>query len=492
MKQFCSIILICSLSFACYAKDIKGKVSHSGKGLQGVVVSDGTNFTVTDAGGNYSFAADTAAEFVFIVTPSGYLPLCKQGIPVFYRAANGSNFDFELFKYGVSGGAYRMLAVGDPQPRGENAFTRLEKEAFADLRQMGKMCHDMNLPVFSIFLGDILYDNLELYPEMKELIHNIQMPVWPVIGNHDHNMAVTTDDDASAGLYRSHFGPTYYAFNAGADFYIVLDNILYNGVEDYEEGLDEKQLNWLRGYLRHVPKGSRIFVAMHAPVYFYRWKDYKMVMADEFVEALADYDVTVISGHTHIQYNYEINRNMREFNIASVGGAWWLWDIQYSRDGTPCGYQVFDSNSKGIRNFWKTVGYPEEYQFKVYPVGTVEGYEDAICVKVWNWDNRWKVEWYEDGQYKGQMQQFSTTDPDYANALQRGYALYGQKGGVSPIPDSYFFFSTVPSSNAKKVKITVTDGAGVQYSEELNLIHHSSYKHSFLLPKREHSGLCDL
>lgn len=468
MKRFFLFLIVAAISTIGYSREIKGKVVHSKKGVPQVVVSDGFNFTVTDAQGNYTLNASDEADFVFIVTPSGYMPACDKSTPKFYRSLKGDDFDFELFNFGVPGGTYRMLAVGDPQPRGEAEFARLRDEAFVDLEEMGKVCRDKNLPVFSVFLGDILYDNLDMFPYVKGLMEQIKMPVWPVIGNHDHNQDVP-DDLHGDDLYCNAFGPAYYGFNAGKDYYIVLDNILYNGIENYEEGLDQKQIDWLKGYLKYVPKGAHIFVAMHSPVYFYRWKDYKMVMADEFIDALKDYDVTVISGHTHIQYNYEINRRMREYNIASIGGAWWIWDVMYSRDGTPCGYQVFDSNHKGVSNFWKSTGKPEDYQFKVYPVGTVEGHLKDLCVKVWNWDSRWKVEWYEDGKYKGAMKQFSAKDPDYHNALQMGYILEGKKGGVSAIPDGYFYFSATPSARCSKVKIVVTDAYGREYSEEVAL-----------------------
>jgi hypothetical protein len=141
----------------------------------------------------------------------------------------------------------------------------------------------------------------------------------------------------------------------------------------------------------------------------------------------------------------------------------------YSRDGAPCGYQVFDCTSKGYTHYWKSTGILEDYQFRVYPVGTVEGHADELCVKVWNWDNRWKVEWYEDGKYMGQMKQYSGKDPDYANALQWGYMMEGREGGVSAIPDSYFFFCATPSPNATKAKIIVTDAYGKQYEEEVCL-----------------------
>ena len=146
-----------------------------------------------------------------------------------------------------------------------------------------------------------------------------------------------------------------------------------------------------------------------------------------------------------------------------------MWDIEYNRDGTPSGYQVFDSNHKGITHFWKSTGKPEDYQFKVYPLGTMEGHLEDLCVKVWNWDNRWKVEWYEDGKYKGAMKQFSAKDPDYFNALQLGYILEGKKGGASAIENGYFYFSATPSARCSKVKIVVTDAYGREYSEEVAL-----------------------
>lgn len=107
-----------------------------------------------------------------------------------------------------------MMAAADTQPRGENAFHRLETEAFPDLKQVGFEYMSQNIPAFAIFLGDILWDNLEMFPHIKQEIAKIQIPIYPVIGNHDHDKEVS-DDDTSAHLYRHFFGPTYYAFNAG-------------------------------------------------------------------------------------------------------------------------------------------------------------------------------------------------------------------------------------------------------------------------------------
>ena len=108
-----------------------------------------------------------------------------------------------------------MMAAADTQPRGENAFHRLKRK-LSRPQASGFEYMSQNIPAFAIFLGDILWDNLEMFPHIKQEIAKIQIPIYPVIGNHDHDKEVS-DDDASAHLYRHFFGPTYYAFNAGKE-----------------------------------------------------------------------------------------------------------------------------------------------------------------------------------------------------------------------------------------------------------------------------------
>ena len=450
------------------AKEIKGKVMADGKGLAKVVVTDGTAFALTSEDGSYMIDADEKAHFIYVVTPSGYMAPCNGGTPVFYKTLNENSHDFQLHRWGTVVGKYAMMAAADTQPRGENAFHRLETEAFPALKQVGFEYMSQNIPAFAIFLGDILWDNLEMFPHIKQEIAKIQIPIYPVIGNHDHDKEVS-DDDTSAHLYRHFFGPTYYAFNAGKDYYIVLDNILYKGNKKYEVGLNDQQLNWVKSYLQYVPKGAHLFVCMHAPAYFYN-ENYKLGRVAELLDLFEGYKVDILSGHTHVQCNTQIRNNIREYNIASIGGAWWLWDGIYSKDGTPIGYQVFESGKNGIANYFKSLGHDRDYQFRYYPVGTVPGHEDELCVKVWNWDNRWKVEYYEDGKLKGEMKQYKGMDPDYDFFLQRKAVTEGKdmkERGRQANKNAYFFFSTKPSDKAKKIKIVVTDANGKSYEQSL-------------------------
>ncbi len=459
-NRFLSVVLLLYIILPVRAKLIEGRVLCDKKGIQNVVVSDGYSFTTTDKDGFYRIDASDKAHFIYIATPSGYMAKCNQGTPLFYKALNENNHDFIIYNYGIPNGRYVMAAVADTQPRGEQAFDRLENEGFKDLKETAKQYTNDNVPFFGVFLGDILWDNLDMYARMKQLIQQLNIPIYPVIGNHDHDQFVS-DDDASAHLYRAAFGPTYYAFNAGNDYYLVLDDIIYKGNRMYDVGFTDEQLNWVKEYLNFVPKGAHLFVCMHAPAHFYD-PNYKIEKIAELLDLFKEFNVDILSGHTHAQCNYQIRKNVREYNIASIGGECWLWDSTYNKDGCPIGYQVFESSKQGVKNYFKSLGYGSNFQMKTYPLGTVSNHENDICVKVWNWDNRWKVEWYEDDVFKGEMKQFNSFDPDYFLYCKKKQILE-HTGKRAYLDEVYYFFSATPSDKAKKIRIVAIDASGKKY-----------------------------
>ena len=68
------------------ARSIRGSVKDTeGKGIAGVVVSDGLNTVQTDAKGTFSMEADQDSRFVFISTPSGYVSSTLEGRNLFYK-----------------------------------------------------------------------------------------------------------------------------------------------------------------------------------------------------------------------------------------------------------------------------------------------------------------------------------------------------------------------------------------------------------------------
>ena len=67
---------------------VKGYVACEGRGIEGVVVSDGFNVTKTDAEGRYWLKTKLSrSEFVMISTPRGYDPEVYSGfLPKFFYA----------------------------------------------------------------------------------------------------------------------------------------------------------------------------------------------------------------------------------------------------------------------------------------------------------------------------------------------------------------------------------------------------------------------
>ena len=86
---------------------------------------------------------------------------------------------------------------------------------------------------------------------------------------------------------------------------------------------------------------------------------------------------------------------------------------------------------------------------------------------VWNWDSQWKVEWLEDDQPKGLMQQRVGRDP-WAVELYAGPELPKKHKFVEPTLNDHLFFAR-PSKEAKKVTVKATDRFGKVYLEHLEL-----------------------
>jgi len=75
-----------------------GTVTCAGRGLAGVVVSDGDNCAATDSAGRFVLPANDRARFVFVSTPAGYASPSEEGVVRHYLPAksDGSSHDFRL------------------------------------------------------------------------------------------------------------------------------------------------------------------------------------------------------------------------------------------------------------------------------------------------------------------------------------------------------------------------------------------------------------
>ena len=104
---------------------------------------------------------------------------------------------------------------------------------------------------------------------------------------------------------------------------------------------------------------------------------------------------------------------------------------------------------------------------RIYGTGKLATAPDEIAANVWNWDSKWKVEWFEDGVAKGAMEQRVALDP-LAVELYAGPELPKKHKFVEPTLADHMFFAK-PSANAKKIAVKVTDRFGNVYSKEIVL-----------------------
>ena len=72
MKRILLALALMSAFVTAEARKVTGSVKCGENKLEGVIVTDGTNFTKTLKSGKFTFDIDDNAEFVFIITPSGY------------------------------------------------------------------------------------------------------------------------------------------------------------------------------------------------------------------------------------------------------------------------------------------------------------------------------------------------------------------------------------------------------------------------------------
>ena len=465
MKQTCIIILFLLLSVMTgRAETVKGYVKSGNQGLGEVLVTDGYSFTVTDNKGNYAIELNEKAEFIYILTPKGYVADFSSGVPQFYqpvdKAQKEYNFDLQPMKGDAN--RFAMITMADTQLDTASDVHRLMSETLPDMQETLKQYTDVQTA--GILLGDISWDVYVQNEAYKEFARQLNIPIYPVIGNHDFDKYMEPTPDADfAHIYKANFGPLYYAFQLGDVYYIVLNNMVYYGNKKYKTTLEqEDQMKWLELLLNCVlQQDKQVVVAMHAPLK--PSSERPLIPGGEKLKQMLmnKFQSTIISGHYHRNTNTDIGAGIMEHNLGAICGTWWNGDT--GSDGSPNGYQVFEGEGSKIKWYYKATGKDRSVQCKVYAKGTVMERPNAVVVKVWNWDDAWRVRWYEDGKFMGDMSRFYSFDPDYLAHLNGRRAV----ADYTPARTDHYF-SAVPSAGAKEIKIEVTDRFGQVYTETVN------------------------
>ncbi len=413
LRRLLWIVSLWLLGSSAYAELARGTVyedrNGNGKrdagepGLPDVRVSDGVDFAVSDAEGQWQLEiADEAV--VFVIKPSGYAtPVTDSQIPQFYyiHQPDGSPaglrylgieptgdlpeaIDFPLVRQ-AEPQMFEAVLFADTQPETEVELDYIRDRVVTEL--IGTEAK------FGMTMGDIMFDDLSLFPRLIDIIGQIGIPWYNVPGNHELNLDAE-NDRYSLETFKRYFGPPYYTFEYGGAHFFVLDNIEYNGGGEADPGdirqsggyianFGRQQLKWFERALEFVPQDALVFLAMHSPLETYiadsagvttqdRKALFKLLSGREHLYAVA--------GHTHTTEHLYFDaddgfKGPGEFHhhvLATVSGSWWSGPFDengvpttWQRDGTPNGYHVLevDGNRANVR--FKGAGRDAGYQMRI-------------------------------------------------------------------------------------------------------------------------------
>lgn len=346
---------------------ISGKVYHdqnqNGKWdkqeevLKGVVISNGTDIALTNEQGEYSIQTIPQAT-VFLIQPKGWsTKLGDYNISQFYipyqELDQVTTHDFPLQK--TNQDSYVAALLGDMQVDVSDDVQHVEKLVVNELIE--------DKPDLIFPLGDLSFDNLDIFESLAQSLALVQSPVYYVIGNHDLDFERPIDQRDFS--FRNIFGPSHYALEYGDELFIVLNNILPTEQGQYVSGLDQRQKEFLKQVLNHYQnKIDSVVILMHIPIQFMQDKQELLDLVSSFK------DVRLISGHTHTQYHdyypRENKSDVHQLVAGALCGSW--WQGPHDLEGIPFAL-MYDGTRKG---YWKLHNDTQKESFLSYKVSGLD------------------------------------------------------------------------------------------------------------------------
>lgn len=454
---------------------VTGRVAAAGVGLRNVAVSDGLTVAATDAAGRFTLLADSAQPFVFISTPSGYrVPVSTTGTAVVHRplapdARGEMRAEFSLERLASGDDDHAFLVLADTQTQNAFEVGRLHAETVPDVQRTVASLGQQ--PMFGVACGDIMFDDLTLYPEYERAVKAMGVPFFQVVGNHDLLFDVA-GDVASTGTFERHFGPRYYSFDRGQVHYVVLDDVFWHG-RGYIGYVEESQQKWLAADLARIERGRTVVVLLHIPPLSTRETRMTGGAADtggsvtnrqSLYRLLEPYRAYVLSGHTH-EHERHRDGGVRHHVHGTVCGAWWSGDICW--DGTPNGYAVYEVRGSELRWRYKATGRPTQHQMRLYRPGAEPSAPGDVVANVWDADETWTVTWYENGERRGLMSRRLAFDP-LSVEQHTGPDKPPRRAWVEPTRTNHMYFAAI-TPGTREVRVEAKDPWGRMYGETLML-----------------------
>lgn len=506
---------------------VYGKISCDGKGVAGVVVSDGFEVACTDANGVYQLPSDKELKYVFMSVPSGYEPASEGILPKMFSALEkkadvAERKDFILKKVDNQD-KYKVFFLGDMhlanRTKDLSQFTAFTND-WNNYRDSHK-----NEKMYAITLGDMTWDyywyknNYQLPQYVDDMNRRVSdILIYHTMGNHDNDMNAEGNWNAKLP-YVNTIAPDYYSFNIGKVHYIVLDDIdckFYNGDKsrNYVKDLPQEQIDWLKKDLQYVDKSTPLVIMMHAQVFLPKSEsafkiDHDASSTNAMFDAVRGYKVHYVTGHTHTIFNVTPKEasslgaaETYEHNSGSICASWW-WSgnltegVYVGLDGTPGGYSIWDVNGTDFKWKYKATAKEENYQFRSYDLNNVSfSYDDVpklkdsgmklefakyiaaypslskrneVLINVWNWSSDWTLEVKDETGKKLEWTRCYAYDPLHIKALtvkRFNEDITKTPAFVTEKKMPHFFMVKADDANVD-LTIKVTDPFGNVYTENM-------------------------
>ncbi|MBO4527335.1 MAG: PQQ-binding-like beta-propeller repeat protein, partial [Victivallales bacterium] len=238
--------LLVLAAFAVMAAELKGTVSCGGKGMGGIVVTDGLNCVKTDANGAFTLAGHEKAHFVTVSIPAGYRPKVRHYLKV---EEGKAQYDFELLPWERSAGdTICFIQFSDTEQAGGSLVWADNARDYANAIGAAALIHS----------GDICYRNGLKYHAENVNPEKLGMPIYYTNGNHD----LLKDDPAGFGekTFEELFGPPFYSWNAGK-LHIVMLPVPYG---DAKTGYKTVEVaRWLKNDLELKDPEQALIMVTH-------------------------------------------------------------------------------------------------------------------------------------------------------------------------------------------------------------------------------------
>lgn len=509
-----------------------GVMDRSESGVRGVSVSNGLDVVLTDGRGYYEIPLP-ARSILFISKPADYeVPVDENNLPRFYyrHYPTGTpavaefefpvieptgplppRIDFPLLasppKGKHHGKQFKAMAFADPQARTDEFQDQVREDI------VNELIDNPYGAAFGLVAGDVVDDNLALYPRHNAMMGKIGIPIWNVPGNHDMNFRAPSDEYATE-TYKRYFGPTDFSFNHGDVHFIGLDNVQYKGDGQgnydnthYRGYLTEQQLQWIKNDLSVVPKDKLIVIITHISLITHaldgKGERYSLgdnintVNFHELVEILKPFErVYAMAGHdTSNSWKVKVDHTHNWYGdwfmshtLAEVRGNGWSAgprderDVRLAtmQDGNPNGYYLMHFHgNEVVPQFIPASGDPNDNMRIVLDpllAGTRDGDNNVVAinrgqllpgtkvvVNLFDGGERDKVELSIDGGPFVEMLNVLRTDPHMERLRQR---FAGTDDNFSaPVPSSHLWEYSLPNlvPGLHVVRVKAKDEFG-QYS----------------------------